>query len=170
MSWSVFMAVLLIVIFVGFLNQFRVMYFEDGEANDPDVGAVTPWMIAPMWLAIVPLLVMGLWWPQAFWDYFQTIALSLGGLASDGDAAMIGTRAQILSPDALQPAAEALLEDGRPGSVRLRLVAGRGRGRSALRLVGSGSARFRHVGREGRPRVAEPRGDFSARSAGTSGK
>jgi hydrogenase-4 component F len=72
------MAILLIVIFVGFLNQFRIMYFEDGESNDPDVRAVTPWMIAPMGLAIVPLLVMGLWWPQAFWDDFQTIALSLG--------------------------------------------------------------------------------------------
>ena len=81
-----FMAVLLIVIFVGFLNQFRVMYFEDGEANDPDVGAITPWMIAPMGLAIVPLFVMGLWWPQAFWDYFQTIALSLGASPMAGQA------------------------------------------------------------------------------------
>ena len=80
------MAVLLIVIFVGFLNQFRIMYFEDGESNDPDVRAVTPWMIAPMWLAIVPLLVMGLWWPQAFWDHFQTIALSLGASAVTGTA------------------------------------------------------------------------------------
>jgi hydrogenase-4 component F len=76
------MAILLIVIFVGFLNQFRIMYFEDGESNDPDVRAVTPWMIAPMGLAIVPLLVMGLWWPQAFWDYFQTIALSLASPAT----------------------------------------------------------------------------------------
>ena len=86
-SWNVLIglvAVLLIVVFVGFLNQFRIMYFEDGEANDPDVRAVTPWMIAPMWLAIVPLFVMGLWWPQAFWDHFQAIALSLGASAATG--------------------------------------------------------------------------------------
>jgi hydrogenase-4 component F len=80
------MAVLLIVIFVGFVNQFRIMYFEDGESNDPDVRAVTPWMIAPMGLAIVPLLIMGLWWPQAFWDDFQTIALSLGASTVAGPA------------------------------------------------------------------------------------
>ena len=80
------MAILLIVIFVGFLNQFRIMYFEDGESNDPDVRAVTPWMVAPMMLAIVPLLVMGLWWPQTFWDLFQTIALSLGAPTATGMA------------------------------------------------------------------------------------
>ena len=80
------MAVLLIVIFVGFLNQFRIMVFEDGKPCDPDVRAVTPLMIAPMALAIVPLLVMGLWWPQAFWDHFQTIALSLGGSPVSGTA------------------------------------------------------------------------------------
>jgi len=80
------MAVLLIVIFVGFLNQFRIMYFEDSESNEPDVRTVTLWMIAPMWLAIVPLLVMGLWWPQAFWDHFQTIAMSLGASAVTGTA------------------------------------------------------------------------------------
>ncbi len=78
------MAVLLIVIFVGFLNQFRIMVFEDGESNDPDLRVVTPWMIAPMGLAIVPLFVMGLWWPQALWDHFQTIALSLGASAATG--------------------------------------------------------------------------------------
>ena len=80
------MAVLLIVIFVGFLNHFRIMYFEDGESNDPDVHAITPWMIAPMGLAIVPLLAMGLWWPQALWDHFQTIALSLGAAPVTGTA------------------------------------------------------------------------------------
>ena len=80
------MAVLLIVIFVGFLNHFRIMYFEDGESNDPDVHAITPWIIAPMGLAIVPLLAMGLWWPQALWDHFQTIALSLGAAPVTGTA------------------------------------------------------------------------------------
>ena len=80
------MAILLIVIFVGFLNQFRIMYFEDGESIEPNIRAVTPWIIAPMALAVAPLLVMGLWWPQAFWDLFQTIALSLGGPAATGAA------------------------------------------------------------------------------------
>ena len=28
--------------------------------------------------------IMGLWWPQAFWDHFQTIALSLGGSSVTG--------------------------------------------------------------------------------------
>jgi len=78
--------VLLIVIFVGFLNQFRIMYFEDGVSKEPDARAVTPWIIAPMGLALVPLLVFGLWWPQAFWDLFQTIALSLGALPVTGAA------------------------------------------------------------------------------------
>ncbi len=79
-------AVLLVVIFVGFLNQFRIMVFENGNSDVPDVRVVTPWMIAPMALSIAPLLVMGLWWPQAFWDLFQTIAQSLGALPAKGTA------------------------------------------------------------------------------------
>jgi hydrogenase-4 component F len=79
-------AVLLIVIFIGFLNQFRIMYFEDGESSAPDAGVVTVWMIAPMGLAILPLLVMGLWWPQSFWNYFQIVGQSLGGVPQAGGA------------------------------------------------------------------------------------
>jgi hydrogenase-4 component F len=30
-----------------------------------------------MWLAVVPLFVMGLWWPQGLWDHFQSIAQAL---------------------------------------------------------------------------------------------
>ena len=52
----------------------------------PTSALVTPWMIAPMALAIAPLLVMGLWWPQAFWDLFQTIAQSLGAPPATGTA------------------------------------------------------------------------------------
>ena len=142
------MAVLLIVIFVGFLNQFRIMYFEDGESNEPDVGAVTPWMIAPMGLAIVPLLVMGLWWPQAFWD-FQTIALSLGGLGRAGAGAMIGTRARTLSPDELHRSPKRcwLREDGFASPTPGR------RPRARWRCVTSRRFRIgaiRNVGREGR--------------------
>lgn len=71
------MAVLLIIIFVGFLNHFRQMYFEDGEAAAKKSAPVSLWCVMPMWLALIPLLVMGLWWPQAFWDHFQAIAHAL---------------------------------------------------------------------------------------------
>lgn len=71
------MAVLLVIIFVGFLNHFRTMYFEDGEPAHESVAPVSLWCLLPMWLALVPLLVMGLWWPQALWDHFQIIAHAL---------------------------------------------------------------------------------------------
>ena len=72
------MAILLIVIFVGFLNHFRIMYFEDGgQAVEPKVAPVSHWCVVPMWLALVPLLAMGLWWPQVLWDHFQGIAHAL---------------------------------------------------------------------------------------------
>jgi hydrogenase-4 component F len=70
-------AVLLIIIFVGFLNHFRTMYFEDGESSSEKVDRVSRWCLIPMWLALAPLLVMGLWWPQFLWDHFQGIAHSL---------------------------------------------------------------------------------------------
>ena len=71
------MAVLLIVIFAGFLNHFRTMYFEDSRRGPKKAAPISAWCIAPMWLAIVPLFVMGLWWPQALWDHFLEIARSL---------------------------------------------------------------------------------------------
>jgi hydrogenase-4 component F len=71
------MAVLLIIIFVGFLNHFRQMYFESGETEPEKVIPISLWCLVPMWLALIPLLVMGLWWPQALWDHFQTIAHAL---------------------------------------------------------------------------------------------
>ncbi len=71
------MAVLLVVIFVGFLNHFKMMYFDSGEAPERRIAPVSAWCLAPMWLALVPLLIMGLWWPQALWDHFQTIAHAL---------------------------------------------------------------------------------------------
>ncbi len=79
-AWASFaMAALLIVIFVGFLNHFRCMYYEAPERADESRGRISAWCIVPMWLAIVPLLGLGLWWPQEIWGYFGQIAHALGG-------------------------------------------------------------------------------------------
>ncbi|CAM5286829.1 NAD(P)H-quinone oxidoreductase subunit 2, chloroplastic [Aquamicrobium terrae] len=77
-AWA--MALLLIVIFIGFLNHFRVMYFGGARARPTEASArLSAWCIAPMWLALLPLLVMGLWWPQGFSDYFDLVTHSLLG-------------------------------------------------------------------------------------------
>ena len=85
-SWAVFvMLALLIVIFIGFLNHFRAMYFgEHAEAaaaavRRPHAEGTAIWCVLPMWLALVPLLALGLWWPQAFSHYFTVIAAELAG-------------------------------------------------------------------------------------------
>jgi hydrogenase-4 component F len=80
------MAVLLIVIFTGFLNHFRTMYFEDGRPAPKKAAPISRWCVAPMWLALVPLFVMGLWWPQALWDHFMGIARSLATATPTGTA------------------------------------------------------------------------------------
>ncbi|MDE2150595.1 MAG: hypothetical protein KGJ55_12380 [Gammaproteobacteria bacterium] len=111
------MLLLLIVIFIGFLNHFRVMYFVrceatrapaviDGDRDRPAGGSfggrsqddrdldgrgrqrafeVPPhpatsilWCGLPMWLAFLPLLVLGLWWPASLRALFRVIAGSLG--------------------------------------------------------------------------------------------
>ncbi|HZU91070.1 MAG TPA: proton-conducting transporter membrane subunit [Stellaceae bacterium] len=85
--WAVYlMAALLIVVFVGFLNHFRMMYWdepEDAEAVATARAPVPPsrWCVVPMGLALVPLLVLGLWWPQAVWEFFGHIAQSLRAAA-----------------------------------------------------------------------------------------
>jgi hydrogenase-4 component F len=77
-AWAVFaMAVLLIVIFIGFLNHFRSMYFEPPAREVPVLAGVSAWCIVPMWLALLPLLALGLWWPEAFSSYFDAVARSL---------------------------------------------------------------------------------------------
>jgi hydrogenase-4 component F len=74
-GWAVAaMIVLLIVIFVGFLNHFREMYFGSAIEADDNVSAISNWCVTPMWLALVPLLVFGLWWPSGMWDHFSAIA------------------------------------------------------------------------------------------------
>ena len=85
-AWAVFvLLVLLVVIFIGFLNHFRAMYFgEHPEAAAPTTGwrpsrQERIWCVLPMWLALVPLLLMGVWWPGAFTHYFAVITAQLGG-------------------------------------------------------------------------------------------
>jgi hydrogenase-4 component F len=83
-AWAeLLMAVLLIVIFIGFLNHFRAMYFE--RPGDGATGAPTRcpggWCVAPMWLALVPLLILGLWWPQSLWEFFHQTARFLSSVA-----------------------------------------------------------------------------------------
>lgn len=76
-AWAAWlMALLLIVVFVGFLNHFRAMYFE-GDAPDRARVAVSRWCLWPLWLAVLPVLVFGLWWPAAFWQFFVSAAHSL---------------------------------------------------------------------------------------------
>jgi hydrogenase-4 component F len=78
-SWAVYaMAVLLIVIFVGFMNHFRSMYYgEAAPEAAPSRGKVSAWCSLPMWLSLVPLLVLGLWWPAGIWTYLTSIAQTL---------------------------------------------------------------------------------------------
>src|SRR3990167_290440 len=73
-SWAVFvMAVILIIIFWGFLNHFRKMYFEKTEINNAvSHEKISPWCVLPMVIAIIPLLILGLYWPHTLWNYFMT--------------------------------------------------------------------------------------------------
>ena len=83
-AWAaLLMAGLLIVIFIGFLNHFRAMYFEPtaDAAADPPARTSGGWCVAPMWLALAPLLVFGLWWPQSFWEFFRQTARLLSNAA-----------------------------------------------------------------------------------------
>jgi hydrogenase-4 component F len=83
-QWAVYVMLgLLIVIFVGFLNHFRAMYFGANPRADAPVPHLPPrrhislWCLLPMWLALVPLLALGLWWPTALTRYFAVIAQQL---------------------------------------------------------------------------------------------
>jgi hydrogenase-4 component F len=60
------------------------MYFEDGRSEQKAMPSISAWCVAPMWLAIGPLLIMGLWWPQALWDHFLEIAGSLATATGTG--------------------------------------------------------------------------------------
>lgn len=78
-SWAVYaMAILLIVIFIGFMNHFRSMYYSPpNEGAGAPAGRPGAWCVVPMWMAFVPLLVLGLWWPIGIWDYLTSIAHAL---------------------------------------------------------------------------------------------
>ncbi len=78
-AWAVYiMAALLILVFVAFLNHFRIMYYQPA----PDLPApkrASAWCVIPMALALAPLVVFGFWWPQSIWDFFGTIAAHVQG-------------------------------------------------------------------------------------------
>jgi hydrogenase-4 component F len=86
-GWAVYaMLALLIVIFIGFLNHFREMYFgpdatDSAAASGTDGVELSGWCVAPMWLAIVPVFVFGLWWPTVMWNHFMAVAHALAGAA-----------------------------------------------------------------------------------------
>ncbi len=82
-SWAVYvMALLLIVIFIGMMSHFRSMYFAPASSDPAPVRSVSVWCAAPMWLALAPLLVFGLWWPTELWSYLTSVADSLSRAAS----------------------------------------------------------------------------------------
>jgi hydrogenase-4 component F len=77
-AWAVYvMAVLLIVIFIGFMNHFRSMYYAPVAADAPPTRRVSAWCAVPMWLSLAPILVLGLWWPAGVWTYLTSVAQSL---------------------------------------------------------------------------------------------
>jgi hydrogenase-4 component F len=79
-SWAVYaMAILLIIVFIGFLNHFRIMFYEEPIPAIETPKPMSAWCITPMVIALVPLLIFGFWWPQHIWDYFGGITAHLQG-------------------------------------------------------------------------------------------
>ncbi|MGA8277330.1 MAG: proton-conducting transporter membrane subunit [Rhodanobacteraceae bacterium] len=75
---AVILLIALIVIFIGFLNHFRVMYFDESVIEAPTGPRPARISVAPMWIAVVALLMFGLWWPHGLRDLFAAIAGDLG--------------------------------------------------------------------------------------------
>ena len=75
------LGVSLIVIFAGFMNQFRRMYFgpHNPGRGDRQRLQLTATSVVPLGVAVALVLVLGLWWPHSLWIYFQHIATSLKG-------------------------------------------------------------------------------------------
>lgn len=76
---AIVFVIFLIVVFISFLSHFRNMYFGGGA--DPEVRPMPGvlWRAIPMWLAFLPLLVLGLWWPRGLWNAFMQIYAGLTG-------------------------------------------------------------------------------------------
>lgn len=70
---AIVFVVFLIVIFIGFLSHFRSMYFDDSQEAQSTELSGTIWRTLPMWLAFLPLLVLGLWWPHHLWEIFTSV-------------------------------------------------------------------------------------------------
>ncbi len=78
--WAVWwMAVLLIVIFIGFLNHFRAMYFGARPEQAPHLKLRFV-HVAPMAVALAAILLLGLWWLPPIWAHLAGIAAQLGGV------------------------------------------------------------------------------------------
>jgi hydrogenase-4 component F len=77
---AIVFVVFLIVVFIAFLSHFRSMYFGSAD-QEPQIRRMPGvlWRALPMWLAFLPLLVLGLWWPRALWNTFTQIYLGLTG-------------------------------------------------------------------------------------------
>ncbi|MCK9367386.1 MAG: hypothetical protein M0P72_09605 [Metallibacterium scheffleri] len=74
---AILFLLLLIVIFIGFLNHFRQMYVPtEAPAPSGPLPGVMTWI--PMVLAVAALLLLGLWWPPLFAQWFGQIAHQLG--------------------------------------------------------------------------------------------
>ena len=78
---AIVMLLLLIVIFIAFLNHFRAMYLESPSTpiSQLEVSDIA-WRTWPMALALAPLLVLGVWWPSAWTALYQHIAAGLGAM------------------------------------------------------------------------------------------
>ena len=78
---AIVMLVLLVVIFIAFLNHFRAMYLEPPAAQPVAAEASgNAWRTWPMALALAPLLVLGVWWPASWSVLYQHIAAGLGAM------------------------------------------------------------------------------------------
>ena len=80
--WAVIVFVaVLVIVFIGFLSHFRSMYFENGADDRRDIPRLTgvAWRTLPMWLAFVPLLVLGMWWPHGLWTVFHKVFVDVMG-------------------------------------------------------------------------------------------
>jgi len=71
--------VFLIVVFIAFLAHFRSMYFGEEPEREASRLPEAIWRTLPMWLAFLPLLLLGLWWPHGLWDVFAKIYSGLLG-------------------------------------------------------------------------------------------